>query len=51
VPYWCEANVKFMRSGGYSVIDKIPKVTAETLVVWGREDKILEPKYADMFQQ
>lgn len=48
-PQWCDATLSFMKSGGFKVRNSIPKVPVETLVVWGREDNILEPSYADKF--
>jgi hypothetical protein len=39
-----------MRSGGYSISSKIPSVQQETLILWGRQDEILEPKYAAQFE-
>lgn len=50
LPYWTEANVKFMQSGGYSVINKIPTIRLPVLITWGRNDEILDPKYAKMFE-
>ncbi|EKX36514.1 hypothetical protein GUITHDRAFT_78864 [Guillardia theta CCMP2712] len=47
---WEEAMIGFMNSGGYHLSDKVSQVTKETLVLWGRDDKILEPsKYAERF--
>jgi pimeloyl-ACP methyl ester carboxylesterase len=46
MPGWTDANIAFMRSGGYSISTKIPNVQQPTLVLWGRQDEILEPKYA-----
>lgn len=48
---WEEANCAFMRSGGYAISQRIPEVQVPTLVVWGRQDQILNPKYAAMFQE
>ena len=31
-------------SGGYALSPRIPQVTQPTLVVWGRQDAILDPK-------
>lgn len=41
---WANANVKFMGSGGFNVSSKLPGIYTETLVLWGRQDKILDPK-------
>ncbi|DBB08794.1 TPA: hypothetical protein ACH3X3_007456 [Trebouxia sp. C0006] len=48
---WAEANVAFIQSGGYSLSKRIPLVQQECLVVWGRNDKILKPDYAEQFSQ
>ena len=50
-PGWSDANVAFMRGGGYSISKSIPQVEQPTLVLWGRQDQILEPSYAEQFQQ
>jgi len=50
MPGWSDANVAFMRSGGYSISSRIPDVKQPTLVLWGRQDEILEPKYAAQFE-
>jgi len=41
LPGWTDANVAFMRSGGYAVSQRIGEVALPTLVVWGRNDEIL----------
>lgn len=41
---WADANVKFMGSGGFNVSSKVPGIYTETLILWGRQDKILDPK-------
>jgi len=50
MPGWSDANIAFMRSGGYSISSRIPDVKQPTLVLWGRQDEILEPKYAMQFE-
>ena len=50
-PQWCDATLSFMQSGGFKVRNSIAKVPVETLVMWGREDKILEPSYAAKFME
>ncbi|CAM9698189.1 unnamed protein product, partial [Chrysoparadoxa australica] len=42
-PRWEAAAIDFMCTGGFAVSEKVASVQAETLVLWGREDKILEP--------
>ena len=49
LPGWTSANVAFMRSGGYAVSTRLNDVTVPTLVVWGRQDEILSPEYAQKF--
>ena len=50
-PGWSQANVAFMQSGGYAVSSKVGMVPCPTLVVWGRQDEILDPKYAAQFME
>lgn len=50
MPGWLDGNVAFMRGGGYSISAKIPQVQQPALVLWGRQDQILEPAYADRFK-
>ncbi|KAL9270309.1 Alpha/beta hydrolase domain-containing protein [Drosera capensis] len=45
-PWWEDATVDFMRSGGYNVISLIKRVSQKTLVIWGEEDKIISYKFA-----
>lgn len=51
LPHWEEANLSFMQSGGYRVSSDIQRVSQKTLVLWGEQDAILEPKYATQFEQ
>lgn len=47
---WAEASLQYMRSGGFMVSSKVPSIATETLVLWGRQDKILDPKlYAERY--
>ena len=50
MPGWSDANIAFMRSGGYSISSRIQDVQQPTLVLWGCQDEILEPKYAAQFE-
>ncbi|KAG2491423.1 hypothetical protein HYH03_010211 [Edaphochlamys debaryana] len=50
LPGWQEANIAWMRSGGYAISNKISEIKQEVLVLWGRHDEILEPKYAAQFE-
>ncbi|CAL8469332.1 g8873 [Coccomyxa elongata] len=49
LPGWTNSNIAFMRSGGYSVSKRIPELQQEVLVLWGRNDEIVECKFADNF--
>ncbi|KAF6256954.1 Alpha/Beta hydrolase protein [Scenedesmus sp. NREL 46B-D3] len=51
LPGWADANIAFMRSGGYRISTRIRQVQQPALVLWGRQDQILEPKYAAMFEE
>ena len=52
LPGWEEGNVAFMASGGYNLADKVKKVRCgRTLLVWGEEDKILDPALAERFRE
>ncbi|CAN0471014.1 unnamed protein product [Ectocarpus sp. 12 AP-2014] len=47
---WADASLQYMSSGGFAVSTKVPSINQETLVLWGRQDKILDPKlYAERF--
>ena len=48
---WIEANQAFIRSGGYALSKRVCAVQQECLVCWGRQDKVLDPKYAKQFSQ
>lgn len=47
---WAEALIAFTKSGGYNFLrDRIATITTPTLILWGRQDKILGTKDADRF--
>ena len=48
---WADANVAFMRSGGYSLSRRIQDISQPTLVLWGENDEILDPANAQHFGQ
>ncbi|MEL6816238.1 MAG: alpha/beta fold hydrolase [Cyanobacteria bacterium J06598_3] len=51
MPYWSEALIAFTKSGGYNFLsDKISQISMPTLVLWGRQDKILGVKDAARFE-
>ena len=47
---WSEALVSFMQSGGFAPSTKVPTITAPSLVLWGRQDGILDgTEFANKF--
>ena len=49
-PNWNQALIAFTKSGGYgSFINKIKDISQPTLIVWGKQDKILGTKDAGKF--
>tara|TARA_B110000977_G_scaffold17746_1_gene21489 strand:- start:3834 stop:4868 length:1035 start_codon:yes stop_codon:yes gene_type:complete len=48
-PQWADATLSFMKSDGYKVASRVRTITQETLILWGREDSILDTKYAARF--
>lgn len=46
-----DANIAFMRGGGYAISSRLGDVKQPVLVLWGRQDQILEAKYAEQFLQ
>ncbi|NJM48688.1 MAG: alpha/beta hydrolase [Alkalinema sp. RU_4_3] len=50
MPNWSEALITFTRSGGYYVGDRITQVAVPTLILWGRQDRILGTKDAARFE-
>ncbi|GLT27560.1 hypothetical protein SLA2020_025470 [Shorea laevis] len=45
-PWWEEATVNFMISGGYNISQKIEQVKQKTLIIWGEDDQIISNKLA-----
>ncbi|XP_021854866.2 alpha/beta hydrolase domain-containing protein VTE7 [Spinacia oleracea] len=43
-PWWEDATVAFMRSGGYIVVPLIKQVKQQTLIIWGEDDQIISYK-------
>ncbi|KAJ0095825.1 hypothetical protein Patl1_16673 [Pistacia atlantica] len=43
-PWWEDATVNFMISGGYSVSAQIDQVNQKTLIIWGEDDQIISNK-------
>jgi pimeloyl-ACP methyl ester carboxylesterase len=51
-PQWKEGLIRFTKSGGYNFLTpKIPQITCPTLIVWGRQDRILGTKDAHRFEK
>ena len=47
---WEDSNLEYMCTGGFTPSEKVPLVDCPTLVLWGRDDKILDPAlYAQRF--
>mmetsp|Transcript_10459 Transcript_10459/g.22162 ORF Transcript_10459/g.22162 Transcript_10459/m.22162 type:complete len:437 (+) Transcript_10459:121-1431(+) len=47
---WSDAMVSFMQSGGFSPSSKVSKINSPALVLWGREDGILDgTEFANKF--
>ncbi|XP_073221007.1 alpha/beta hydrolase domain-containing protein VTE7-like isoform X2 [Cicer arietinum] len=46
LPWWDDATVDFMTSGGYNVSSLIRKVKQKTLIIWGENDRIINNKLA-----
>ncbi|KAF8399588.1 hypothetical protein HHK36_015456 [Tetracentron sinense] len=46
LPWWEDATVDFMISGGYNVSTHIKQVKQESLIIWGEDDKIVSNKLA-----
>jgi pimeloyl-ACP methyl ester carboxylesterase len=52
MPNWHEALIAFTKSGGYNFLsDKISQIALPTLVLWGKQDKILGVKDAARFER
>ncbi|MGA1622336.1 MAG: alpha/beta fold hydrolase [Synechocystis sp.] len=51
-PGWSEGLIAFTKSGGYgSFRQQLPQLTLPSLIIWGRQDKILGTKAAHQFAQ
>jgi len=51
MPGWYQANMAFLKSGGYpSFRDCLSRLTIPTLILWGEQDRILDPKFAQVFK-
>ena len=49
---WVDSSVAFLQSGGFRVTKLIPNLRQKkTLVLWGRDDGILDVKTAEQFRE
>eukprot|EP00979_Chaetoceros_neogracilis_P010842 scaffold2612_cov267-Chaetoceros_neogracile.AAC.35 len=46
---WNDALVSFMLSGGFSPSTKVPTIESPSLILWGRQDTILDIEFAQKF--
>ena len=46
---WDDALVSFMLDGGFYPSEKVAKIEAPSLILWGRQDTILEIEFASKF--
>ena len=52
MPNWSEALIAFTRSGGYGyLLDRLSEIQQETLIIWGKCDRILGTQAAQLFKQ
>ena len=58
MPRWSEALIAFTRSGGYGSVvvrgatgNRLSQIQQETLILWGKQDRILGIEAAEKFQQ
>ncbi|KAM0839849.1 hypothetical protein ACQ4PT_060047 [Festuca glaucescens] len=51
LPWWEDATVNFMITGGYNVLNQIKQVKQKCLVLWGEDDGIISNKEAYRLQQ
>jgi pimeloyl-ACP methyl ester carboxylesterase len=52
MPRWSEALIAFTRSGGYGyLLDRLSEISQETLIIWGKYDRILGIEAAQLFKQ
>lgn len=47
---WTEAAVAFMKSGGYRISDRVKDVKKPTLIIWAKDDEVLDPACAGRFK-
>ncbi|KAK9866926.1 hypothetical protein WJX84_006747 [Apatococcus fuscideae] len=49
LPGWQDASISFIQSGGYAITQQVKDVSVRTLILWGRNDEILDIAYAQRF--
>jgi len=47
---WSDAMISFIVGGGFRPREKVKQISVPTLVLWGRQDKILSPENAESFR-
>ncbi|KAJ6810819.1 uncharacterized protein M6B38_104820 [Iris pallida] len=47
LPWWEDATIEFMVSGGYNVCDQIKQIKQKTLIIWGEDDQIISNSLAE----
>ena len=51
-PGWLEAKVAFIKSGGYKGLSRrVRDISQQVLLMWGRQDKVLDVKYVKEFER
>ena len=48
---WKNANIAFMKGGGYSVSKDIPNIQQDTIIFWGADDEILDKENVKRFDE
>ncbi|XP_068654425.1 alpha/beta hydrolase domain-containing protein VTE7 isoform X1 [Aristolochia californica] len=46
LPWWEDATINFMLSGGYDVSSLLKQLKQESLIIWGENDQIISNKFA-----
>ncbi|KAK9676023.1 hypothetical protein RND81_11G048700 [Saponaria officinalis] len=46
LPWWRDATLRFIASGGYNVTSQINQVKQRALIIWGEDDQIIRYKLA-----
>ncbi|KAH9618775.1 hypothetical protein KSS87_008062 [Heliosperma pusillum] len=51
LPWWRDATLSFMASGGYNVASQINQVKQPVLIIWGENDQIISYKLAVAYRR